>query len=72
VPTLERRLTPIEGLHVAGIRVDDAGFVCLIKGEAELPVRDVVLRDVAVRTVRGTPVVTENVLGFDNRAEVRA
>ena len=72
VPTLERRLTPIEGLFVAGLRVEDAGFVCLVKGEAELPVRDVRLRDVAVRTVRGTPVVTEHVQGFDNRADVRA
>jgi polygalacturonase len=72
VPTYERRLTPIEGLHVAGVRVDDAGFVCLVRGEAELPVRAVTLRDVAVRTVRGTPVVTEHVQGFDNRADVRA
>jgi polygalacturonase len=72
VPTLERRLTPIEGLFVSGIRVEDAGFVCLVKGEPELPVRDVHLRDVAVRTVRGTPVVTEHVTGFDNRADVRA
>lgn len=72
VPTLERRLTPIEGLFVSGVRVDDAGFVCLVKGEAALPVRDVHLRDVAVRTVRGTPVVTEHVVGFDNRADVPA
>jgi hypothetical protein len=43
-----------------------------VKGEAELPVRDVRLRDVAVRTVRGTPVVTEHVVGFDNRVDVRA
>lgn len=72
VPTYERRLTPIEGLHVGGVRVDDAGFVCLVRGEAELPVRAVTLRDVTVRTVRGTPVVTEHVQGFDNRADVRA
>lgn len=72
VPTYERRLTPIEGLFVAGIRVDDAGFVCLVKGAADLPVRDVRLRDVAVRTVRGAPVVTEHVLGFDDRSDARA
>jgi polygalacturonase len=72
VPTLERRLTPIEGLFVSGVRVDDAGFVCLVKGEAELPVRDVHLRDVTVRTVHGTPVVAEHVVGFDNRADVPA
>jgi polygalacturonase len=71
VPTLERRLTPIEGLFVSGVRVDDAGFVCHIKGEAELPVRDVHLLDVAVRHVSGTPVATANVVGFDNRAGSR-
>jgi hypothetical protein len=68
VPTLERRLTPIEGLFVSGVRVDDAAFVCHIKGEAELPVRDVHLRDIVVRHVSGTPVATANVAGFDNRA----
>jgi polygalacturonase len=68
VPTLARRLTPIEGLFVSGVRVEDAGFVCHIKGEAELPVRDVHLRDVQVRHVSGTPVATSNVVGFDNRA----
>jgi hypothetical protein len=71
VPTLERRLTPIEGLFVSNVRVDDAGFVCHIKGEAELPVRDVHLLDVAVRHVSGTPVATANVVGFDNRAGSR-
>jgi hypothetical protein len=53
---------------VSGIRVERAGFVCHVKGEAELPVRDVVLRDVVVRSVSGVPVATENVVGFDNRA----
>jgi hypothetical protein len=65
---LARRLTPIEGLFVSGVRVEDAGFVCHIKGEAELPVRGVHLRDVQVRHVSGTPVATSNVVGFDNRA----
>lgn len=68
VPTLERRLTAIEGLFVSGVRVDEAAYVCHIKGEAEMPVRDVHLRDVAVRHVSGTPVATENLVGFDNRA----
>lgn len=68
VPTLERRLTPIEGLFVSNVRVEEAGFLCHIKGEAELPVRDVHLRDVVVRHVSGTAVATENVVGFDNRA----
>jgi polygalacturonase len=68
VPTLERRLTPIEGLYVSKVRVGEAQFICKIKGEAELPVRGVTLDDVKVQTVRGTPVFTENVRDFVNRA----
>ena len=71
MPTVERRLTPIQGLHASGIEVADAGFVCHIKAEAEMPVRDVRLRDVRVRSVRGTPFVTQNVQGFDKKADLR-
>jgi hypothetical protein len=42
--------------------------MCYIKAEAGMPVKDVTLRDIKVRTVRGTPVFTENVQGFVNRA----
>lgn len=59
-PTYERRLTPIEGLHVSNIRVDQAKFVCAIAGEAEMPVRHVRLKDVKVATVLGTPVSTSH------------
>ncbi len=72
MPTIERRLTPIAGLHVSGIEVADAGFICKIQGEREMPVKDVLLRDIRVRTVRGTPFVTENVQGFVNQAAVRS
>jgi hypothetical protein len=48
--------------------VEDAKFMCYIKAEAGMPVKDVTLRDIKVRTVRGTPVFTENVQGFVNRA----
>jgi polygalacturonase len=68
VPTYERRLTPIEGLHVSNVVVDDAKFMCFIKAEAEMPVKDVSLRDIKVKAIRGTPVYTENVQDFVNRA----
>lgn len=64
MPTNERRLTAIAGLHVSNVEVAEAQFVCRIKGQAELPVRDVRLRDLRVRTLRGAPVITENVEGF--------
>lgn len=68
VPTVERRLTPIEGLHVSKVRVGEAKFVCQVKGDKDLPVRDVTLDDVKVAIVSGTPVVTENLVGFVNNA----
>ncbi len=64
MPTDERRLTPIAGLHVSNVKVAEAKFVCQIKGQAELPVRDVRLRALRVRQLRGAPVITENVEGF--------
>ncbi|TWI49813.1 glycosyl hydrolase family 28 [Pseudoduganella flava] len=64
LPTYERRLTAIEGLHVSNVTVQDAGFVCLIKGEAEQPVRDVSLRGVRVARIGGTAVTNVNVQGF--------
>lgn len=67
VPTIERRLTPIEGLHVSEVRVGEAKFVCQIKGEAELPVKDVSLDDVKVARLGGEAVLTRNVTGFVNR-----
>jgi polygalacturonase len=68
VPTYERRLTPIEGLHVSNINVDEAKFVCRIKAEKEMPVKAVTLRDIKVKNILETPVSTENVQGFVNQA----
>jgi polygalacturonase len=68
VPTYERRLTPIEGLHVSKVTVNEAKFLCRIKGEAELPVKNVTLRDIKVKTLRETPVSTMHVQGFVNNA----
>lgn len=63
-PTYDRRLTPIEGLHVRDVRVERAKYVCDIRGEAGLPVRDVTLRGVRVRQVTGVPVSARNVRGL--------
>jgi hypothetical protein len=60
VPTYERRLTPIEGLHVSNIHVEQAKFVCSITGERALPVRHVTMRGVAVDKILGPPVTTVN------------
>ena len=66
VPTYERRLTPIEGLHVSNITVGEAAFVCRVKAEREMPVRTVKLDNIKVRKVLEAPILTENVVGFIN------
>jgi len=63
-PTYDRQLTPISGLHVRNIKVERAAFVCEIKGEAEVPVRDVTLRSVQVATIDGTRFRNANVGDF--------
>jgi polygalacturonase len=63
-PTYVRRLTQIEGIRVTHVAVGVAKHVCRIKGEAELPVVNVALRDVKVARVLATPFMTENVKDF--------
>ncbi len=63
-PTYVRKLTPIRGLNVSNIDVQAAKHVAYIKAEADMPVQDVVLNKVRVRTLSEAPVVTENVSGF--------
>jgi len=63
-PTYVRKLTPIRGLNVSNIDVRAAKHVAYIKAEADMPVQDVVLNKVRVRTLSEAPVVTENVSGF--------
>jgi len=62
-PTYDRRLTPIGGLHVSNVQVERAKFVSEIKGQAELPVRDVTLRHVCVAQISGVPVHSEHAIG---------
>lgn len=64
LPTYERRLTPIEGLRVSDVTVQQAGHVCRILGEPEQPVHDVRLSRVAVTQVTGEPSVLQNVTGY--------
>lgn len=67
VPTYERRLTPIQGLHVSNVTVGEAKFVCHIRAEREMPVKDVTLDNIQVKKVGDTPILTENVQGFVNQ-----
>lgn len=68
LPTYVRRLTPIQGLYVSDVAVKRAQCVASIKGEREMPVRDVRLNRVTVAMTNETPIVTENVVGFSRKS----
>ena len=67
VPTYERRLTPIQGLHVSNVTVGEASFICHIRGEREMPVNNVTLNKIVVKKVGNDAILTENVVGFINQ-----
>jgi polygalacturonase len=67
VPTYERRLTPIQGLHVSNVTVGEASFICHIRGEREMPVNNVTLNKIVVKKVGNVAILTENVVGFINQ-----
>lgn len=49
MPTLEQRLTPIEGLFVSDVEVAEARHVSRLRGEAALPLRRVSVQRVKVQ-----------------------
>lgn len=55
MPTLERRLTPVEGLFVSDVEVVEAKHVSRLRGEASLPVRGVTVKRVVVGKLIGQP-----------------
>lgn len=55
MPTYVRKLTPIEGLHVSNIHVNEARYLTYFNADKELPVRNVTMDKVNVETVLGTP-----------------
>jgi polygalacturonase len=63
-PTYVRKLTPVRGLNLSNIEVQEAKHIAYIKAEAELPVEDVRLNKVKVHMLSDAPLVTENVNGL--------
>ncbi len=64
VPTYERKLTSIENVLIENIQVSDVQFVSKIMGQAELPVKEVSLKNVTVGKVYNKRFIHENVEGF--------
>lgn len=48
VPTYEEKLTPIRGIHLKNIQVEETDIPIKIAGDAKLPVRNVFLENIAV------------------------
>ncbi len=64
VPTVERRLTPISDIYLTNIQVGNVQFISRIKGQKELPVKNVLLKDVQADTVILEKYIHENVIDF--------
>ena len=61
VPTYEERLTPIRGITVRNVTVGETSTPFRILGDKELPVKNVVIENVMITTVRGQKSRYENV-----------
>ncbi len=64
VPTYERKLTSIENIFIENIKLKEAQFVSRIKGQKELPVKNVLLKKIFIDTIHEEEILNENVIGF--------
>lgn len=64
VPTYERKLTRIEGIHLKNVTCESADAIYELKGNAGQPIKNVELKNINVGTVNKFISKTENVLGF--------
>ena len=66
VPTIERRLTPIKDVYLTNIKAGSVKFVSNIQGQQELPVENVILKNVTVLEQReDVKHIHENVNRFE-------
>ncbi len=61
VPCYEERLTPIRGIVMRNIKAGETSTPFRVLGDADLPVRDVTLENIAIGAVRGQKSRYENV-----------
>lgn len=61
VPTVVRRLTPIQDIYLENVKATNVMFVSRILGQKELPVRNVSLRNVNAEVIREKEHIHENV-----------
>lgn len=66
VPTVTRKLTPIENVFLTNVNATDVKFVSRILGQKELPVKNISLINVKAVTIAEKQDVHENVLNFSS------
>ncbi len=65
VPTYERRLTRVKDVFLTNVHASEVEFISRILGEEELPVNNVVLKDVSAVTINEKEHIHENVVNFN-------
>ncbi len=65
VPTIERRLTPIQDIYLENVKAKNVEFVTRILGHKELPIQNVFLTGVVADTIRESKKhIHENIANF--------
>jgi polygalacturonase len=67
VPTIERRLTPIKNVYLENVKATDVKFISRVLGQKELPVENVVLKNVHADLIKGNLSIHENLLNFESQ-----
>ncbi|WP_289660138.1 glycoside hydrolase family 28 protein [Flavobacterium panacagri] len=64
VPTIEKRLTPIQNVYLENIKATNVKFISRILAQKELPVENIFLKNVTAQNVQGEKSIHENVKNF--------
>tara|TARA_R110001583_G_scaffold55764_3_gene169087 strand:+ start:40064 stop:40516 length:453 start_codon:yes stop_codon:yes gene_type:complete len=64
VPTYEKKLTPIKDIYLDNIKSTDVKFISRVLGQEELPVENVLFKNVLADTVRNEKHIHQNIHNF--------
>ncbi|MDD2764889.1 MAG: glycoside hydrolase family 28 protein [Opitutaceae bacterium] len=64
VPIYEERRTAIRGIHLTNIKIGETDTPFTILGDAQMPVKDIFMKDITVTKARGRPHRYENAEGI--------
>ncbi|MGJ5640547.1 glycoside hydrolase family 28 protein [Formosa sp. S-31] len=64
VPTIERKLTPIENVYLENVSADSVQYVSRLLGDKELPIKQIELKHVSAKNVLEQKHIHENVVEF--------